>query len=77
MSAIIDLLKIIELKNVLKEHFSVDLHVHDTCGGQFFSVEKVAPDAILYIREYFEKYNYDVIFTNDNSEFYLEETRLC
>lgn len=75
MPATIDITKIIELKHILEETFKVKLHLHDTCGGQYFSTENLTPSAKDYINNYFMEKNYQVIFNND--EFHLEEIRLC
>ena len=76
MSDTIDITKIIELKNILEEKFEAKLHIHDTCSGQYFSVENLTPSAKDYINNYFMEKNYQTIF-NDNDEFHLEEIRLC
>ncbi|MCR5265710.1 MAG: hypothetical protein K6E29_03845 [Cyanobacteria bacterium RUI128] len=76
MPATIDITKIIELKNILEEKFESKLHLHDTCGGQYFSVENLTPSAKDYIEYYFSERNYQTIYDNDN-EFHLERVCLC
>lgn len=76
MSAIIDITKIIELKKVLEEKFESKLHIHDTCGGQYFEVKSLNPASEAFIKQYFAEKNYQVIFDNDN-EFHLEDMRRC
>ena len=73
---IIDLTKIIELKKVLNDKFNTQLHVHDTCGGQYFSVESLEPSAKDFIENYFQEKSYRVIFDKEN-EFHLERVQLC
>ena len=52
--SIIDITKIIELKQVLNDKFDIQLHVHDTCGGQYFSVDNLEPSAKDFIENYFQ-----------------------
>lgn len=78
MSDIIDIIKLIELKRTLAEKFQAELHIHDTCGGQYFSLENVVDhSSIDYINNYFSRYGYKVIFNNDYTEFHIEEMRIC
>ena len=77
MSATVDLTKVIELKRDLEERFNTGLHIHDTCGGQYFGVENMEPSAKNFIEQYFERLGYIVIFNPDETEFHLEEMRLC
>lgn len=74
--SIIDITKIIELKQVLNDKFDIQLHVHDTCGGQYFSVDNLEPSAKDFIENYFMERNYRVIFDKE-IEFHLEDIRLC
>lgn len=77
MGVIIDLFEIIDLKQILTEKFGVELHIHDACGGQYFSVDGLTPDAKTYIIDYFRQKEYGVIFNSEDKEFYLEEQSLC
>ena len=36
-----------ELKRAVKEKFRVELHLHDTCGGQYFTLDVPPTDALL------------------------------
>lgn len=44
-----------EIKNEIAERFSVQIHFHDGCGGQYFSIdnpnEKTEEDIIAYFAE--------------------------
>lgn len=73
---IIDITKIIELKKVLNDKFNAQIHIHDTCGGQYFSVENLEPSAKDFIKNYFQEKSYRVIFDKEN-EFHLERVQLC
>ena len=77
MSATVDILKVIELKKTLDENFGLRLHLHDSCGGQYFSVDNITPQAKNFIMEYFRNINYMVKFNEDDNEFYLEDTKIC
>lgn len=73
----IDITKIIDLKQVLKEKFDTILHVHDACGGQYFSLDNPQPAGLDYIKNYFEDKKYRVIFNSDFTEFHIEGIELC
>ena len=77
MPASINIVKIIELKRILSEKFGIELHMHDTCSGQYFSLENSTPDGIDYIKNYFETKKYVVFFNEENTEFYIEDMRIC
>ena len=73
----INLLEVIELKNVLEDKFKSTLHIHDSCSGQYFSIDNLTPESKEYIINYFNNKNFNVIFTSKEDEFYLESSRLC
>lgn len=64
---------VIELKNALKENFSVYLHMHDTCGGQSFSLDQTSDDVVSFIQDYFKKQNLTAVFREDKLGFAVEE----
>ena len=77
MTATVDILKIIELKKTLDEKFGLYLHIHDGCGGQYFTVDNITPQGKDFIVEYFRNMKYSVVFNSDENEFYLEDIRQC
>ena len=77
MPATINILEIIELKKTLDEKFDIKMHIHDACGGQYFSTDNLNPAGKKYIIDYFKNKNYQVIFTSNDTEFYLEDIRTC
>lgn len=64
---------VIELKNALKENFSVYLHMHDTCGGQSFSLDQTSDDVVFYIQDFLKKKNLVGLFREDKLGFSVEE----
>lgn len=77
LSSVINILKVIELKKVLAEKFDLNLHIHDGCGGQYFSVQSMSVEGKEYIIKFFEDNNFRAVFNEDDTEFFLEDIRLC
>lgn len=59
-----------ELKREVAEKFSVPVHFHDGCGGQYFTLE--APDLITFITRYCTERNRRAVFIGDGTRFTIE-----
>lgn len=59
-----DLMDAAALKKVLKERLDVDLHIHDTCGNFFMSIDAPNTTAIAFIDAY-AKMNHLTVDWND------------
>lgn len=61
----------ITLKNLINSKFGVNLHLHDACAGQFFSLE--APDMQVksFIEQYFFKQNLIAKFDKSGINFFI------
>ena len=69
---IIDLETAAQLKSLVKETFSVQLHFHDGCGGQYFSMEKPAGRRLRdWVVTFGEERRLKVIFSEDGCGFYF------
>lgn len=74
--AIIDLFKIVDLKDKINKEFGIKMHVHDGCMMQSFSFdEKASKELISFIKKYFENDKYNVIFSPDGLYFHLEDIK--
>ena len=67
---IISTLEIAQLKRELADKFSAELHSHDSCGGQSFSLDKSGEDITEYITAFFAELGVKIKFTPDNKQFY-------
>lgn len=60
------------LKALVMETFSVQLHFHDGCGGQYFSVDEPADEKMQeWIANYAKTKKLHVEFADDRLGFYL------
>lgn len=69
---IISLAEAAELKRIAGEKFAVSLHFHDSCGGQYFSLDEPADAGLMaWLSEYAEGKKLRVLFSEDGLGFYL------
>jgi len=69
---ILDLETAAQLKSLVKEAFSVPLHFHDGCAGQYFSMEKPADRRLReWVVTFGEERRLKVIFSEDGYGFYF------
>lgn len=66
---ILSLDEVLKIKNELFEKHSINLHIHDTCGGQCFSIEAKDLKHLDELKEYFKLNKYNLRFSNDNLRF--------
>ena len=62
-----------ELKKVVAAKFSLRIHFHDGCGGQYFTVEEMTDELKSFLTEYFTERN--VRFSEDGTHFSVEALR--
>ena len=67
---IISTMEIARLKKELADKFSAELHFHDSCGGQSFSLDKSGEEITKYITAFFAEVGVKIKFTTDNKQFY-------
>ena len=67
---IVSLGDIAQLKRQAKERFSVEIHVHDSCGGQSFSTDEDNEALRIFIGEFFAERGIKIKFTVDGLSFY-------
>lgn len=69
----LNLSEVIELKKLVEEQFAVQLHFHDSCGGQSFSVdEPISRELEAILRTYFEKKRGQIRIAEDRHQFRVE-----
>lgn len=63
---------VIPLKNEAREKFSAEVHFHDCCGGQFFSLDTQSEELKNFIALYFAEKNLRAVFSDDGLQFHVE-----
>jgi hypothetical protein len=58
-----------KLKSEVQNHFGINVHFHDGCGGQYFTLDESNENIRKYITEYFENSNLKATFSNDGLSF--------
>jgi len=70
---ILNLSQITELKQQLSEQFGVYLHLHDTCGAQYFSFDApVSMEVQDYIIEFVHQYGALAQFSEDQTGLFIK-----
>lgn len=65
---------VLKMKKAVDEVFHLNVHFHDACGGQYFSLDEKPSDELRrFIVNYFEKLGIKVNYTNDFQIFTLEK----
>ncbi len=74
---VLTLSQVSELKKAVTERFSVNIHFHDGCGGQYFTVDEPSKELTEFITEYFAKMNESVRFSSKGDIFSVGEQPSC
>jgi hypothetical protein len=61
--------EIVELKEEIYKNFKINIHLHDTCGGQYFTLDENNTAITEYLRGYFSKKNLTILFSQDELQF--------
>lgn len=61
------------LKKEIKEKFSADIHFHDGCGGQYFTLDEPSEEIVKFIEGYFAEKNMKAVFSEDSCRFFIEK----
>ena len=70
---ILSISDVVELKRAITEKFSSQIHFHDGCGGQYFSVDELTDDMKAFLIEYFSERKLKVCFSESGDSFTVEE----
>ncbi|MGM9636958.1 MAG: hypothetical protein ACI3YK_03125 [Eubacteriales bacterium] len=75
---------VMELKQALKRQPQFqdrypenNLHFHDGCGGQSFTLDQTGEDLTAYLSDYFDKRNLTAVFSEDRRQFTVTEKKTC
>lgn len=66
------ILTIFEVENLKKEvlqKFSVQIHFHDGCGGQYFTVDQPTEELKESVIEFFATRELEVVFSETGEQF--------
>ena len=71
--AVLSLTEAANLKRYIWEHFHVNLHIHDQCAGQFFSLDEKDDRVREFIVQNFNKRGIPVQVSKDGKYFFTEQ----
>lgn len=66
---ILTLSEVTKLKKAVSDRFSAQLHFHDGCGGQYFSLDEDNGELQNFISAYFTDMNMQAVFSKDGLYF--------
>lgn len=61
----------IKLKKLIKEKYNIELHLHDTCSGQYFTLNSITMGVKEFINKHFKDKHMKVNFSDDGLSFYI------
>ena len=70
---LLDLSEIIYLRKLILDNFDEKLHVHDTCGGQYFTLDTQIDGINTFINQYLNKNKLYAKFSDDKLSFTVEQ----
>lgn len=69
MHNILTLSEVTELKAAVRSRFGTELHFHDCCGGQSFSVDKTDKEMRKFIADFFAAKKLNITFSDNGLQF--------
>ena len=69
----INLNDIIELKKIIAEKYNIKLHLHDTCSGQYFTLEAKPDNIEDFINKFLAGKKLKANFSSDGLSFYINK----
>lgn len=70
---ILSLSDVADLKREITERFSAQIHFHDSCGGQCFTVDKPTEELKKFITDFFAARKLKVFFSENGEHFTVKE----
>ncbi len=71
---IFDYSDVLKMKKAVDDVFHLNVHFHDGCGGQYFSLDEKPTDELkTFISDYYQNLGIKVNYTNDFQIFTLEK----
>lgn len=74
---ILALSDITKLKKEINDRFSAQIHFHDGCGGQYFSLDEQNDEIQKYITAYFADMNMQAVFSEEGLRFTVRKEKTC
>lgn len=74
---ILTLSEVTKLKKEVNDRFSVQIHFHDGCGGQYFSLDQSNDELKKFIIAYFTNINMQAVFSEDGLYFTIKKGTKC
>lgn len=73
MAVTLDYSDVLKMKKAVYDVFHLNVHFHDGCGGQYFSLDEAPANELKdFIIRYFNNIGFNVKFSNDSMIFTLE-----
>ena len=69
IDTMLNLDEVIEFKNYLAENNAANIHLHDTCGGQYFTIDSGDDLTVNLIKDFLSKKNQQFVFAADKLSF--------
>ena len=64
--------QVLVLKRTVQEKFGINVHFHDYCSSQAFSLDEPNKEIQLFIEEYFANQQIKAVFNDAGTDFLLE-----
>lgn len=61
--------EVLELKKYLRNNNAAEIHMHDACGGQYFTLDEPDEFTMKLIKDYFVNKNIKASFSENNDSF--------
>ena len=74
---ILTLSEVTKLKKEVIDRFSAQIHFHDGCGGQYFSLDESNDELQKYIIAYFTDIKMQAVFSEDGLYFTVKKGTIC
>lgn len=68
--------EVTELKEEINRRFSSQIHFHDGCGGQFFTLDEKNDELEKFIIAYFTERNLRAKFSEDGLHFTVKNNKV-
>lgn len=65
------------LKKEIQEKFAVEIHFHDGCGGQYFTLEKPTEELKGALASFFAAKGLKAVFSESGESFVVERNSSC
>ena len=66
---------VLDMKKMLMSECSVYLHFHDSCAGQYFTLDELNDNVKKAVNRYLDEKNLTAVFTSDGRQFTVTEKK--